>query len=424
MALSRRRQPLTLLAVAALLIASGQWVAPAFGQTTAGPWGVFRFADPLAQWIWSAPGAASDAPTDVVSVFSRVLTLDEPTHAAMSIMVDSYADVWLNGAYVGSASTGWPLSGRASAVLRVTLVSGRNTLVVRATNTPQLGPTGAPPGTLAGPGGAQEGPGGGNPAGLLLTVISSDGNFLARSDETWDVTKSTSAPAPSAAVAVPATELGSWTPPKTGANATARSFPDPLARWIGPAPGSSGSGDATLTLAFRYTAAAATTGTLYLVPSSHADVFLNDTYLASLEWADTALTTGPCPSLTLPLAAGTNSLALRTSVAANVPPPGGGAGVPMVLAALVVEGVGVMRSDDSWVVAPSLAPVVAATGKRAPGWVGRPRRSPKPPSRPSRPPPRPKRERKKTKNKGSPSPGPSPGPEPSPGPAGRRQLRH
>ncbi|KAG2485372.1 hypothetical protein HYH03_015863 [Edaphochlamys debaryana] len=127
------------------------------------PWffyGSRYFPDPDAVWIWSSPGAAVTAPTDVVSSFTKILQLEEDTPALLHIVCDDRCDVYLDDVFQATVITGYT---RLENYWRLPLQlpAGGVNLTLRCTNAlplPSAEPTVTPAGVLAAltaePGGA------------------------------------------------------------------------------------------------------------------------------------------------------------------------------------------------------------------------------------------------------------------------------
>ncbi len=126
------------------------------------------FADTQAKWIWYHAGAQSSSSPDTAATFTATVMAtaadfdDQGTAAAqLHIIVDDTADVYLNGAKVGSVQYGWRPYEYIGRPLSLTLAKGTNTLSIRAVNT-------------------------GGPAGLIASLVSVDGNtVLARTNGAW-----------------------------------------------------------------------------------------------------------------------------------------------------------------------------------------------------------------------------------------------
>lgn len=139
-----------------------------------GPWNSVGMAtiDPSATWIWSIPGAASNAPLETIT-FSRRLYLP-PCHTCLSssggqapihiyMVVDDFATVFINDVMVinnqaaGTSGSGWNVGGPTTSVLN----AGLNSIRIQARNTA-------------------------GPAGLLLTIrCAITGSVLLRGDTSW-----------------------------------------------------------------------------------------------------------------------------------------------------------------------------------------------------------------------------------------------
>ena len=136
----------------------------ALGLYGIAPWGTTsNFTDPLAQWIWNAPGSAASAPANTVPInFSTAIVnaTSAPLPITISAIVDNNSTVTLNGLPIGPANGGWT---GGYPKLSAMLAPGTNVLTFAATN-------------------AGAGP---NPAGVLASVADSAGNVLARTDATW-----------------------------------------------------------------------------------------------------------------------------------------------------------------------------------------------------------------------------------------------
>ncbi len=123
------------------------------------------FADTQAKWIWYHTGAMSSSPPASSATFSAtVLTAaDQGTQVMLHIIVDDAADVYLNGAYLGSVTAGWTAGGYTNRPLTFTLAKGTNTVSIFASNV----------------GGSA------SAAGLIASLVSSDGTVLARTGSAW-----------------------------------------------------------------------------------------------------------------------------------------------------------------------------------------------------------------------------------------------
>ena len=137
-------------------------IANTLGAYNMGPWSATNFADQTAQWVWNEPGAASSALANVSIIFEHKYTNTGKTNiaATLHIIIDDIGVVKLNGTTLTSLVDGW--GGRTYSKIALTLVPGSNTIQMVCLNT-------------------------GGPAGLIYSIISSDGVVLGNSgiSTTW-----------------------------------------------------------------------------------------------------------------------------------------------------------------------------------------------------------------------------------------------
>lgn len=125
-----------------------------------GPWGAgANFADPLARWIWSRPGAAGWAPVGCVTFSTTFAVNASEDTATLHAIIDD--NLFLNGVQVGVANGGWWDSNYPK-LRNLPLLPGKsNTLTISASN-------------------------GGGPAGIIVSLIATQGNrVITRTDSTW-----------------------------------------------------------------------------------------------------------------------------------------------------------------------------------------------------------------------------------------------
>lgn len=126
-----------------------------------GPWGgCGTFKDRTAKWIWDDQNAASNAEVNKEIFFTKVINLPSPAQAVIHVIADDAGEVYINDVSKGSiAGGGW---GGNYTKLNVNLSSGNNTIKIMAKNY-------------------------GGPAGLVASIINSDGAVIANTDQTWTV---------------------------------------------------------------------------------------------------------------------------------------------------------------------------------------------------------------------------------------------
>jgi hypothetical protein len=136
--------------------------AKVLGTIGMGPWGyASQFADRSAQWIWDEQGAASSATAGKLIYFSKELNVSGTTRVVIHCISDDGGQIFVNDEVKGSiAGGGWGTTNYTK--LAVDLQSGTNTIKISSIN-------------------------GGGPAGLVASIIRSDGAVLARTDATWTV---------------------------------------------------------------------------------------------------------------------------------------------------------------------------------------------------------------------------------------------
>ena len=136
--------------------------AKVLGQIGMGPWGYgSQFADKSAQWIWDEQGAAANATVGKTIFFSKELNVPSATRVTIHCISDDGGEIFINDVSKGGiAGGGWGTTNYTKLV--VDLKSGTNTIKISSVN-------------------------GGGPAGLVASIIRSDGAVLARTDGTWTV---------------------------------------------------------------------------------------------------------------------------------------------------------------------------------------------------------------------------------------------
>jgi hypothetical protein len=136
--------------------------AKVLGPIGMGPWGyASQFADKGAQWIWDEQGAASNATVGKTIYFSKELNVSSTTRVTIHCISDDGGQLFVNDDVKGSiAGGGWGTTNYTKLV--VDLKSGTNTIKISSIN-------------------------GGGPAGLVASIIRSDGAVLAHTDGTWTV---------------------------------------------------------------------------------------------------------------------------------------------------------------------------------------------------------------------------------------------
>lgn len=128
------------------------------GPYNMNPWNAWNFEDRQAQWIWNDPNAASDTGNDCIN-FITTFYANTDINATVSIIVDNWATLFINGKQLGGAGGGW--GGGDYTKMIVKLQAGQNIISVKAQN-------------------------GGGPAGLLLSARNNENNtVLFRSDQSW-----------------------------------------------------------------------------------------------------------------------------------------------------------------------------------------------------------------------------------------------
>jgi hypothetical protein len=132
------------------------------GQFGIGPWGASsRFADNAAQWIWDDQNAASNAVAGKWISFSTQVNTDVECYAIFHLIADDQGEVYLNNKSIGTiGGGGWGTTNYTR--MKLQLPTGQNNIRIKAMN-------------------------GGGPAGLVASLIRSDGVVLARTDRTWTV---------------------------------------------------------------------------------------------------------------------------------------------------------------------------------------------------------------------------------------------
>jgi hypothetical protein len=136
--------------------------AKVLGPIGMGPWGYgSQFTDRNAQWIWDEQGAASNATAGKRIFFSKEINVPSSTRATVHCISDDGGEIFINDVVRGGiAGGGWGTTNYTK--LGVDLQSGVNKIKISSVN-------------------------GGGPAGLVASIIRSDGAVLARTDGTWTV---------------------------------------------------------------------------------------------------------------------------------------------------------------------------------------------------------------------------------------------
>ena len=128
------------------------------GTAVMGPWGNQNFKDEKAHWVWNIPNAQSNAPAGFYITFKRVWenSTGKDIKATIHIVIDDIAKVYLNDSFLQQVSGGWWTPDYPK--IPVTISKGKNLFTFMSMNT-------------------------GGPAGLVYSVIDSNGNVLFNSDE-------------------------------------------------------------------------------------------------------------------------------------------------------------------------------------------------------------------------------------------------
>ena len=98
------------------------------------PWGILSaFADPAAQWVWNAPGAATSAPAGPVIFKTFFDNAAGSAAAVLHAIVDNSCTVYVNGQAAGKvAGNGWKTT--AYSKIPITLRPAGNTITFCAAN--------------------------------------------------------------------------------------------------------------------------------------------------------------------------------------------------------------------------------------------------------------------------------------------------
>jgi hypothetical protein len=115
----------------------------ALGSRGMAPWGpVTSISGGGAQWIWSTPDAATNADGATVLFQAEVVVAAEPYAAALYVVVDNTATVYLDALQLGTAENGWDWTGKA-ARFDMQMPVGKSLITIVARN------AGGPAGLLA-----------------------------------------------------------------------------------------------------------------------------------------------------------------------------------------------------------------------------------------------------------------------------------
>jgi len=137
--------------------------ASVLGTIGIGPWHNWaQFQDRQAQWIWDDPNGARGVEAGKLIFFSKVFSVNSSTEATVHVIADDGGEVFINDVKRGGiAGGGWGTTNYTK--IKVGLTAGTQTIRISAIN-------------------------GGGPAGLVASVIASNGQILARTDGSWTVT--------------------------------------------------------------------------------------------------------------------------------------------------------------------------------------------------------------------------------------------
>ncbi|KAG2485538.1 hypothetical protein HYH03_015708 [Edaphochlamys debaryana] len=327
------------------VMAYEHWAMPYFN--TKPPPGSFLS---LAKWIWK-PHDSLDATGDMLAVMIGRFDVASDTNATLFAIADNWADVFLDGEYLGSVQdgfdTGEPTS-RPVQRMPVHLSAGRHTLALRAANSWLT-----------------------EPAGVMATLVSGSSVILATS-ERWGALEGMALdPADTDNTFItPTIDLGAWNS-MPGLNASA-AFPDPEARWIWTSPLANEDAPTDVLSVFSATWDNNSTepigGMLFVAVYDHVSIFVTSAIVP--EGFVTSFSTLPDKSFTVPdnsfvvaigLQPGRNTITLRCAQAPSCSAlgPGGSCDNALpnpagVLASLFVGGLEelprfVLRTDASWV---------------------------------------------------------------------------
>jgi hypothetical protein len=119
--------------------------------------------DPTAAFIWSSPGAVTDAPVDT-AYYNATVHATQLTHVTIYASADNQVDVFLNGLFVGS-NADWS----TTATLSATLQAGSNAVQLRARNW-------------------------GGSAGLIMTLLDEEGAVLLNTGSPTSLTSWSTSP--------------------------------------------------------------------------------------------------------------------------------------------------------------------------------------------------------------------------------------
>ncbi|EFJ43601.1 hypothetical protein VOLCADRAFT_96245 [Volvox carteri f. nagariensis] len=300
------------------------------------------FTDTQAKWIWSHAGADLGTSSGVRTTISTTVTAAAPgTQTLLHLIVENFADVYLNGAFVTRLTGGWRNQQEyTNRPLQLTLAAGTNTLSVAAYGASY-----------------------GGRAGLLASLTSSDSTtVLARTSSDWTCSVDVVGSRNSIEVAPALSSI--WGTANIGPG---KPFNDTQAKWIWAHSGSTVSSSYFLRPIFTtmFVVPQDTSALLSLIVDDRADIVFNGQMVTALEWGYLAgqYTNRP---VRLNLKRGINTLSV---IVTNYNNPGSPAGLLASLSSSDGRSVYSRTSSSAWVYS---ALVSSNPGCIELAWSGKP----------------------------------------------------
>ncbi|GLI70362.1 hypothetical protein VaNZ11_015138 [Volvox africanus] len=286
------------------------------------------FNDTQAKWIWSHAGADLGTSSVVRTTISTTVKVEQAsTRASLHLIVENFANVFLNGIFVTRLQGGWRTQEYTNRPVQLTLAAGTNMLSVEAYGAPS-----------------------GGRGGVLASLTSYAGrNVLARTSSAW--TCSVDVKGSNDAIEVATALNSTWGTANIGPG---KPFTDTQAKWIWAHSGSDVSSSYFMrtVLSTIFVMPQDTNALLSLIVDDHADIILNGLYVSSLDWGYLAgqYTNRP---VRLNLKRGINTISVLVT---NYNIPGGPAGLLASLSSSDGSTVYSRTSSSAWVYNTELNP--------------------------------------------------------------------
>ncbi|GIL61618.1 hypothetical protein Vafri_16042, partial [Volvox africanus] len=279
------------------------------------------FNDIQAKWIWSHAGADLGTSSGVRTTISTTVKVEQAsTRALLHLIVENFADVFLNGILVTRLQGGWRTQEYTNRPLQLTLAAGTNMLSVEAYGAPY-----------------------GGRGGVLASLTSYDGrNVLARTSSSW--TCSVDQQGSQNAIEVATALNSTWGAANIGSG---KPFKDTQAKWIWAHSGSDVSSSYFVkpVLSTIFVVPQDTSALLSLIVDDHADIILNGLYVSALDGGYLAGQYTNRPVL-LNLKRGINTISVLVT---NYNSPGGPAGLLASLSSSDGSTVYSRTSSSAWI---------------------------------------------------------------------------